>query len=69
MSNAEALSPLCLLPAAILGCLPWKQWIRKRFPNSGTVTVLGFVCALLIWIVSVTLLLGESYNPFIYFRF
>ena len=69
MANAGALSPLCLLPVAILGCFPWKRWIRKRFRNSDAVTGLGFACAFLIWIVSVALLLGESYNPFIYFRF
>ena len=69
MSNADALSPLYLLPLAILGCFPWKQRIRKRFRNSDLVTGLGFACALLIWIVSVALLLGDSYNPFIYFRF
>ena len=69
MSNADALSPLYLLPAAILGCFPWKRRIKKRFPDSDIVTGLGFACALLIWIVSVALLLGDSYNPFIYFRF
>ena len=26
-------------------------------------------CALAVWLLSVAMLLGESYNPFIYFRF
>ena len=69
MSSASALSPLLLLPAAILGCLPWKQRIMKRFPDSEGLRALRFAFAFLIWLVSVAMLLGESYNPFIYFRF
>ena len=69
MSCADALQPLLLLPAAILGCLPWKLWIRKRFPDSEGLRALRFAAAFLIWLASVAMLLGESYNPFIYFRF
>ena len=69
MANADALHPLFLLPVAILGCLPWKRLIEKRFPDSEAVRVLQYIFAFLVWIASVAMLLGESYNPFIYFRF
>ena len=69
MANADALHPLFLLPVAVLGCLPWKHLIRKRFPGSEAVNALRFALAFLIWLASVAMLLGESYNPFIYFRF
>jgi hypothetical protein len=69
MSNANALSPLILLPIAVLGCLPWTRWLAKRFPDSGVFAALRLACAFLIWFASIAMLLGESYNPFIYFRF
>ena len=69
MSNANALSPLILLPIAVLGCLPWTRWLAKRFPDSGVLAALRLACAFLIWLASIAMLLGESYNPFIYFRF
>ena len=68
-ANADALSPLILLPAAILCCLPWRNRIGKRFADSGTFRALRLACALAVWLLSVAMLLGESYNPFIYFRF
>lgn len=69
MSNSNALSPLILLPVALLGCLPWTRWLAKRFPDSGVLAALRLACAFLIWLASIAMLLGESYNPFIYFRF
>ena len=69
MSTADALSPLILLPAALLGCLPWTRVLRKRFPDSGVISALRLACAFLVWLASIAMLLGESYNPFIYFRF
>ena len=69
LSNANALSPLILLPAAVLGCLPWTRWLAKRFPDSGVLAALRLACAFLVWLASIAMLLGESYNPFIYFRF
>ena len=69
MSNSNALSPLVLLPAAILGCLSWTRWLEKHFPGSRALAALRLACAFLIWLASIAMLLGESYNPFIYFRF
>ena len=69
MSFSDALYPLFLLPVAVLGCLPWKQWVAKRFPDYTCIGTLRLILAFLIWIASVAMLLGESYNPFIYFRF
>jgi len=69
MSTASALSPLILLPIALLGCLPWTRWLAKRFPASGVLSSLRLACAFFIWLTSIAMLLGESYNPFIYFRF
>ena len=69
LSSSNALSPLLLLPVALLGCLPWKHRLEKRFGHSAAFGALKLVFAFLLWIASVAMLLGESYNPFIYFRF
>ncbi len=69
IANADALSPLPLLPVAALACLPWKERIGKRLQDHGAGYGLRLLGALLCWIASVMMLLGENYNPFIYFRF
>ncbi len=69
ISEADALSPLILLVPAILGCLPWREFIGKRWGKTDWYQAVRYALALAVWLLSVAMLLGESYNPFIYFRF
>lgn len=69
MENANALSPLLLLPVALIGCLPVKERILRRLNERKWLPGLRRTAAFLIWLVSLAMLLGETYNPFIYFRF
>ena len=69
ISQADVLSPLALLPPAILGCLPWKTALEARYGEREWYRYGRYALALAVWLLSVAMLLGESYNPFIYFRF
>ena len=60
--------------AALLFCLPLSQWLRKRverLPAQGQ--ALSQVCSTVlnlgILFLSTALLVGQSYNPFLYFRY
>jgi alginate O-acetyltransferase complex protein AlgI len=61
---------------AVLWCMPVGDWIQNRFhwcrfnkwsTSSQTLTLLGTDLFLLL--TSTALLVGQSYNPFLYFRF
>ena len=67
--NADAISPLWMLIPGIIGCLPLKEKIEQCFKAAFWFTPVKYLLAFCIWILSVAMLLGESYNPFIYFRF
>ena len=67
--NADALAPLWILIPGIIGCLPLSEALKRRFGNARWFAPAGYLFALCIWFLSVAMLLGESYNPFIYFRF
>lgn len=69
LAEADALRALSALPVAILACLPVRRLILKRFGEKRWIPDAGRIWALLIWLLSLAMLLGESYNPFIYFRF
>ena len=69
ISEADALSPLILLVPAVIACLPWKEKIEAKWGTAGLYRTGRYILALAVWILSVAMLLGESYNPFIYFRF
>ena len=60
--------------AALLFCLPLSQWLKKRverLPVQGQ--ALSQVCSTVlnvgILFLSTALLVGQSYNPFLYFRY
>ncbi len=65
------------LPLALLACLPFKNWaerILRGLPN----WPVGFAVALpvakysalsILLVLSMLMLVGQSYNPFLYFRF
>ena len=57
-----------LLPA-VLGCLPWSQWIRRRMGDRPLYPYLSGGYALAVYALSIALLMASTYNPFIYFRF
>ncbi len=57
-----------LIPA-LVGCLPLGRLLTGRWGGKGWFTALHSGWALLVWFLSLALLLGATYNPFIYFRF
>jgi len=60
------------LAAALLLCLPVAPWIHasiERMLGKSSRQVLQLACSVIFLGVSVILLVGQSYNPFIYFRF
>ena len=69
ISEADALVPLLLLVPAAVCCLPWKEKIEARWGTTNGYRYGRYILALAVWLLSVAMLLGETYNPFIYFRF
>lgn len=69
VSSANALTPLVLLVPAILCCFPWKDRFIRKYGEKSWYTPVRYALAFVLWILSVAMLLGNSYNPFIYFRF
>jgi len=65
----DALYPLYLLIPACIGCLPVGKWLKRRLPENGAVEILGAALDVLLFALCVFMLLGSTYNPFIYFRF
>ena len=58
------------LAAAFLFCLPVRSWAMAALAGRPAMRhVLAVPASLAFLAVSVTLLVGSSYNPFIYFRF
>ena len=49
--------------------VPVGQWVSKRLPQSGMVEILRALLDVLLCALCVFMLLGSTYNPFIYFRF
>ncbi len=54
-------------------CLPLQRWLKRLFFRDGTSglwgEVLGATALTVIFLLSILLLMGQTYNPFIYFRF
>ncbi len=69
LANADALRALAALPAAVAACLPIRRFLLSRFGERIRLSGAARVWALLVLLLSLAMLLGESYNPFIYFRF
>jgi hypothetical protein len=65
----DALYPLYLMLPACIGCLPVGGWLKRRLPQNGAVELLGAAVDVLLFALCVFMLLGSTYNPFIYFRF
>ena len=65
----DALYPLYLMIPACIGCLPVGRWLKRRLPDNGAVELLSAALDVLLFVLCVFMLLGSTYNPFIYFRF
>ena len=55
-------------------CLPLQAWLKRLFSPSGKGVstlgeILGAVALTAIFLLSILFLMGQTYNPFIYFRF
>ena len=55
-------------------CLPLQGWLKKLFSRGGKGVntlgeILGAVALTAIFLLSILFLMGQTYNPFIYFRF
>lgn len=62
---------LGFLILAALACVPWKQYLRDegRWKNSMAVTVGKLIAVTVMALIAFGFLVGQSYNPFLYFRF
>ena len=65
----DALYPLYLLLPACIACLPVGAWLQKKLPQHAGVTILRAAADVALFALCVFMLLGSTYNPFIYFRF
>ena len=68
LAHRDALYPLYLMLPAIVGCMPVKAWLERRLPEPVSER-LSVALAAALFALCIALLLGASYNPFIYFRF
>ena len=57
------------LPIACVGAAPIVPRLKKLAENRPWLTLLGTVFAVAVGLLSLLFLIGQSYNPFIYFRF
>ena len=67
-------APVCIAFAAgIIGCLPWLPALKRKISGKERLEnlfdLLGVIAAAAVLVFSVFLLIGGTYNPFIYFRF
>ena len=61
----------------MLCCVPWKEWLVKRFPrldaeqvlSQDRVVLVKRVLLLLLYGICLLFIVNSNYNPFIYFRF
>lgn len=62
---------LTVLIIAIIGSFPIKKYIKNKFSKRlyKNIEIIYYVCSVLLLIVCLINLSGNTYNPFIYFRF
>ena len=64
------LSNVWILPVYLIGATPYPKQLAERLFKTGRAKDLaGSVFVLVVFTVSVLLLIGQTYNPFLYFRF
>ena len=62
---------LAVLAAAALACIPWKALLGllPKQPVKAAAFWLKPIAVTVLLLLSVALMVGQSYNPFLYFRF
>ncbi len=65
----DALYPLFLLLPACIGCLPVGKWLQGKLHDDAASAYLRTAVDIALFALCVFMLLGSTYNPFIYFRF
>ena len=61
---------MVFLIAAILACIPWKQTLPQLFAKSEQATYwLKPLAITAIFLLALGMIVSQSYNPFLYFRF
>jgi alginate O-acetyltransferase complex protein AlgI len=76
-STTDDLSTHALwIAIAVLWCMPVGQWLQNKFRwfrltvwPASTQTAILLVTDIVLLLTSTALLVGQSYNPFLYFRF
>ena len=64
------LSNIWILPVYLIGATPYPKRLAERiFQTERARDLAGSVFVLVVFTVSVILLIGQTYNPFLYFRF
>ena len=51
-------------------CIPWDEILDVNvYINKNVIAATNFIATIVLFLISVTYLVGSSYNPFLYFRF
>lgn len=59
---------IMMIPACI-GCLPVGKWLQGKLPDNAAAAWMRAAADVLLFALCIFMLLGSTYNPFIYFRF
>ncbi|MBQ4074169.1 MAG: MBOAT family protein [Clostridia bacterium] len=65
----DALYPMYLMIPACIGCLPVGKWLQGKLPDNAAAAWMRAAADVLLFALCIFMLLGSTYNPFIYFRF
>ena len=57
------------LAMACIGCTPYPKRLVQRFEGNTAVSILGVIFLLILFLSSVSFIVKNTYNPFIYFNF
>ena len=63
------LSPklIVVIIIAVLGCIPWKSALERK--GNFNYVGLSYCCSILLLLISIIAIMGNTYNAFIYFKF
>lgn len=76
--NNEIISPsvsylisthFVLFIIAIIGCTPIFEKIKEKLKNNKIFMIIEIIICLVLFFISLSFLVGSTYNPFLYFRF
>ena len=54
---------------AIIGCTPIFKKIKEKLKNNKIFMIIEIIICLVLFFISLSFLVGSTYNPFLYFRF